>query len=224
MGTIINTVTIVIGSLIGILLKGKLSNNIIDSIIKGLALCVIYIGISGTLNNNNPVLIIVSITIGIILGEIIDIDKRLEKLGQLIEGKFKSKGSFGKVGEAFVSSTLLFCVGAMAIVGSLESGLKGDNTTLYAKSILDGITSIIFASTLGFGVILSAISVFLYQGCITLGASYLSVYLNDAVINNMSAVGSIMIMALGFNILGVTKIKVANMLPAVIIPILYSFI
>lgn len=224
MGTIINTISIVVGSVIGILVKGKLPKGIIEAITKGLALCVLYIGITGTLKTNNPVLVIISITIGIIIGEIIDIDKKLEKLGEIIEGRVKSKESLGKIGEAFVSSTLLFCIGAMAIVGSLESGLKGENTTLYAKAILDGITSIIFASTLGIGVILSAISVFLYQGTITLCASYLSVYLNEVVINDMSAVGSIMIIALGFNMLGVTKLKVANMLPAILIPILYGFI
>lgn len=227
LGTIVNSGTIVIGCLIGLLAKNKINEKIGDTIMNGLALCVIYIGISGALKGNDTILIIVSIAVGAFMGEVIDFDRRLKKLGDFIESKVNKKNNKKdkiSISEGFVTSSLLFCVGAMAIVGSLESGLQGDHTTLFAKSVLDGVSSIIFTSTLGIGVMLSAITVFVYQGAITLCAGALSGVLSTVVITNMSAVGSILIIGLGFNVLGVTKIKVANMLPAVFIPIIFGMI
>ena len=223
LGTIVNSLIIVIGAFIGLFLKGSINKKVSDTIMNGLALCVIYIGISGTLKGDNTIIMIISITLGGFIGEIIDIDKKLELLGAKIEKRFNANGEKISVAQGFVSATLLFCVGAMAIVGSLESGLNGDHSTLYAKSILDGVSSIIFASTLGIGVMLSSIIVFIYQGSITLAASFLSMFLNEVAINNMTAVGSLLIVGLGFNILGVTKIKVSNLLPAIIIAVLLSF-
>lgn len=190
----------------------------------GLALCVIYIGISGSLKGTDTMLIIISIAVGAFIGEIIDLDKRLNNLGEYLEKKF-SKGN-GKVtiAEGFVTSSLLFCVGAMAIVGSLESGISGNHDTLFAKSMLDGISSIIFTSTLGYGVMLSVVTVLIYQGSITLFANQISVYLSDEVIVNMTAVGSLLILGLGLNMLKVTNIKVANLLPAILLPILLTVI
>ena len=188
----------------------------------GLALCVVYIGVSGALKGNDTMIIIISIALGGLIGEIIDIDKRLESLGNKVEKKFNKNNSNISISQGFVSATLLFCVGAMAIVGSLESGLNNNHSTLYAKSLLDGITSIIFTSTMGLGVLLSAFTVFIYQGSITLMAGFLSSFLNDVAINNMTAVGSILIIGLGLNILGVTKIKISNLLPAVIIAVIIS--
>ncbi len=222
LGTIVNGLAIVIGAFIGLILKGSINKKVSDTIMNGLALCVIYIGISGTLKGDNTIIMIISISIGGFIGEIIDIDKKLELLGERIEKRFNKNGGEVSVAQGFVTSTLLFCVGAMAIVGSLESGLNGNHNTLYAKSILDGISSIIFSSTLGIGVMLSAIIVFIYQGSITLAASFLSIFLNEVAINNMTAVGSLLIVGLGLNILGVTKIKVSNLLPAIIIAVLLS--
>ncbi len=222
LGTIVNSLIIVIGAFIGLFLKGSINKKVSDTIMNGLALCVIYIGISGTLKGDNTIIMIISITLGGFIGEIIDIDKKLEILGQKIEKRFNKNGGKVSVAQGFVSATLLFCVGSMAIVGALESGLNGNHDTLYAKSILDGISSIIFASTLGIGVILSAIIVFVYQGSITLVASFLSMFLNEVVINNMTAVGSLLIVGLGLNILGVTKIKVSNLLPSIVIVVLLS--
>ena len=222
LGTIVNSLAIVIGAFIGLFLKGSVNKKVSDTIINGLALCVIYIGISGALKGNNTIIMIISITLGGFIGEIIDIDKKLELLGQKIEKRFNKNGEEISVAQGFVSATLLFCVGSMAIVGSLESGLNGNHSTLYAKSILDGISSIIFASTLGIGVMLSAIIVFIYQGSITLVASFLSIFLNEVVINNMTAVGSLLIVGLGLNILGISKIKVSNLLPAIVIVVLLS--
>lgn len=223
-GTIVNSLTIVIGSFIGLFVKGKINKNVSETIMNGLALCVIYIGISGAFKGNNTIVMIISIAIGGFIGEIIGIDKKLENLGKRLERRFNKNGGNISVAQGFVTSTLLFCVGAMAIVGSLESGLSNNHSTLFAKSLLDGISSIIFTSTLGIGVMLSAIAVFIYQGSITLASGFLSNLLSDVAISNMTSVGSLLIIGLGLNILGVTKIKVSNLLPAIIIVVILSFI
>lgn len=227
LGTIVNASAIIGGCLVGLIVKGRLTEKISVTIMNGLALCVLYIGIAGALKGKDILQIIICIAIGALIGEIVDIDKMLNDLGNMIENKVNSKKkntSTNKISisEGFVTASLLFCVGAMAVVGSLESGLQGNNTTLFAKSILDGVASIIFASSLGIGVAFSSIAILIYQGSITLLAGYLSTVLTDTVISNMSAVGSLLIVGLGFNMLGVTKIKVANLLPAIFIPIIYG--
>ncbi|EOR20849.1 MULTISPECIES: DUF554 domain-containing protein [Clostridium] len=223
LGTIVNSLMIILGSLIGLFIKGKVNEKLSSTIMNGLALCVIYIGISGALKGNNTIVMIISIAIGGLFGEIIDIDLKLENLGKRIEKRINNKKDNVSISEGFVTSTLLFCIGAMAIVGSIESGLNHNHNTLFAKSILDGISSIIFSSTLGIGVMISSISVFLYQGSITLAAGTLSYILNDVAISNMTAVGSLLIIGLGLNVLGVTKIKVSNLLPSIIIAIILSY-
>lgn len=224
LGTIVNSLAIVLGCVIGLLVKGRVSQKISDTIMNGLALCVVYIGISGALKGENTLLTIICIALGALVGELIDIDKWLNNLGEKIElkvnkGKDKEKENIS-ISQGFVSASLIFCIGAMSIVGSLQSGLTGNHETLLAKSVIDGITSIIFTATLGIGVIFSSISVFLYQGIITLGASFLSNILSDAVINSMTCVGSLLIIGLGLNILKATNIKIANLLPAVFLPII----
>lgn len=221
-GTIVNSVAIIIGCLFGLIVKGKISEKVSTTIMSGLGLCVLYIGISGALKGENTILLIISIAIGALIGEILDIDNWLNKLGVYIENKVNKSDEKVSIAQGFVSASLLFCVGAMAIVGSLESGLNGNNDTLFAKSMLDFISAIIFTSSLGVGVLFSSIAVFLYQGTLTIGAGFLSSILSASVISNMTCVGSILIIGLSLNILGVTKIKVANLLPAVIIPILFS--
>ncbi|MCY6483337.1 DUF554 domain-containing protein [Clostridium aestuarii] len=227
-GTTVDSIAIIVGSLIGILFKKGINEKISKTVMNGLALCVLFIGVSNIIDtynkfeSNSMLIIIISMVIGSIIGEIIDIDKRIENLGNTIEVKLKKSG--GQIAEGFVTTSLLFCIGAMAIIGSLESGLSGNHKTLFAKSIIDGITSIIFASSLGIGVMLSAISVFVYQGIITLGASFLKVILIQSVITNMTAIGGILIIGLGFNVLGMTKIKVANLLPGIFLPILYQIV
>jgi len=222
LGTIANALAIIVGSIFGLLVKNGLSEKLSNTVMNGLSLCIIYIGFSGTLKGDNPLLIIISIGVGAVIGELIDIDKWLNRFGKFIERKLKKEGSTSQISEGFVTATLVYCIGAMAIVGSLESGIQGKHDILFAKSIIDGITAIIFSSTLGIGVALSAVSVFLYQGAITLSAYYVKVILTEMAINNMTAVGSLLIIGLGFNMLGVTKIKVANLLPAIIIPVIYS--
>lgn len=222
LGTIVNFFTIFVGGIIGVLLKGGLPKRFTDTIMSGVALCVIYIGISGTLKGENMLLIVISIAVGSLLGELINIDEKLILLGNFIENKAKSFSKNTSISLGFVTASLLFCVGAMAVVGSLESGLLGKYDILFTKSILDGVTALILSSTLGIGVILSAFSVLVYQGLITLAASLLQNILTTPIVNEMSAVGSLLIIGIGLNMLGITKIKVANMLPAIFIPIIYG--
>lgn len=222
LGTIVNALAIIGGSVVGFLFKGGIPERINDTVMKGLALCILIIGVTGAVKSENMLLVICSIVIGGVIGEVFDIDKALKRLGNAIEAKLNGRG--GSISEGFVTASLVYCVGAMAIVGSLESGLKGNHSILFTKAMLDGISAIMFTSTLGIGVALSSVSVFLYQGAITMGSSFLQGILTTAVVTEISAVGSILIMGLGFNMMGSAKIKVANMLPSVIVPIIYFLI
>ena len=220
LGTIINSISIIIGGIIGVVIKKGIKESYKTTIMDGIGLTVIIIGVMGAIKTENIILLIGSIVVGGILGEFIAIEKKLDNIGNSLQNKLGSKDS--SFSQGFVTASLIFCVGAMAIIGSLEAGIQGDYNTLFAKSIIDGITSIIFASTLGIGVAFSSIPVFLYQGSITLLANSVKDLLTPQVINEMSAVGGMLIMAIGINILGLKKIKVGNLLPAVFIPIIYS--
>ena len=236
-GTIINALAVLTGSMAGLLLKwlaahfssklpagsAALGQRLQNIIMNGVALCVHYIGISGALKGNNTLIAILSMVAGAIIGELLNLDRRMQALGDWVQNKTArfSQGEGGaSVSEGFVTASLLFCVGAMAIVGALENGLTGNYETLQAKSLLDGISSIVFASSLGIGVAFSAVALFLYQGVISLLASVLSPFLGDAVIAEMTCVGSLLIVALSLNMLGLTKIKVMNLVPAIFFPIL----
>ncbi len=224
LGTIVNSVAIIVGGGIGVLLKKGLPKKMADTLMIGLGLCTLYIGISGCLAGENTLVLIVSMVVGTIIGEAIDLDDKINKLGNFLERKFagkKNDASVQKVSlaEGFVTSSLLFCVGAMAIVGSLQSGLTGNHETLYAKSVLDFVAAIIFASTLGAGVMLSASLLFVYQGSITLLAQFIEPYLTDPVIAEMNCVGNVIIIGLAMNMLGISKFKVMNFVPAIFLPI-----
>ncbi|WP_319000948.1 DUF554 domain-containing protein [Clostridium estertheticum] len=218
LGTIVNSLSIIIGGFIGSSFKNKISDTYTETIMKGLGLCVILIGLKGALQVNNILLLIISVTLGTLIGEIIKIEKGIENIGALLESKVSSQSG---IANGFVTASLVFCVGAMSIMGSLESGLSKNYSILYAKSLLDGIFAIIFSSTLGVGVCFSAISVFIYQGIITLTASLMKQFLITSVVNEMSAVGGLLIVAIGANMLDIKRIKVGNMLPAIFIPLLY---
>lgn len=222
LGTIVNTAAIFIGSILGLMLKKGINEKLKKTVMDGIALCIILIGISGALKSSNTLLVIISIVIGGILGELIDIDLKLKNLGDKLERSLSKSGS--RFSEGFVTATLLFCVGSMAIVGSIEAGLTGNYKTLFAKSMLDGISSIIFSSTLGIGVMFSGISVFIYQGSVTLLAGLLSGIINQTMIVEITAVGSLLILGLGLNMLNITKIKVANLLPSILVPLIYGII
>ena len=219
-GALVNAVTIIFGALLGLLFKKGIPERISDTLSKGLALCVLMIGAQGIMKGSNTLVTILSVVLGGLLGELIGIDNGMQKLGLWVQSKVSRGESTSPIAEGFVSASLLFVVGAMAVVGSLQSGLARDHSTVFAKSILDGVSSVIFASTLGFGVLLSAIPVLVYQGGITLLAGFLSPLLSDIVIAEMTAAGSVLIIGLSLNMLGLTKIKVANYLPAIFLPIL----
>lgn len=221
-GNIVNVLAIISGSLLGYFMRNGIKDEYKDTIIDGLALAIVIMGIMSTIKTENFLLVIVSIVIGSIIGEMIGIEKRLDMIGFKLQKRFgKGNSSFSK---GFITATLVFCIGAMSIVGSIEAGLTGNYKTLFAKSVIDGITSIIFASSLGIGVMFSALPVFIYQGTITLLSTTLRNVFTPTIINEMSAVGGILIVGIAFNLMGIKKIRVSNMLPALIVPIVYILI
>lgn len=219
-GAIFNVITILVGGGLGLLFQKGLPQRFQDILIKGMALCVLYIGISGTLEGENPLITVVSIALGAIVGELLDLDGKMNRAGDWVQSKFK--GSQSPVSQGFVTATLLFGVGAMAVVGSLQGGLTGNHSVIYTKSIIDGVMAIILTSQLGFGVMLSAIPIFVYQGGIALLAGVLEPVLTDAAVAEMTCSGSVLIMALGLNMLGITKLKVVNYIPAILFAAILS--
>ena len=220
LGVLVNAATVIVGALIGMFLKKSLPERLAKAMTTAVALAVLYIGVDGMLSGENTLVLVLSMVIGALTGTLLDLDTKLNKLGTYIEGKFKSKNGGVSVAEGFVSATLLFCVGAMTIVGALQSGLTGNHETQFTKAILDFISSIILASTLGIGVLLASVSVFVIQGSVVLLAQVVAPYLNDYVIAEMTCAGSVLIFALALNMLGITKIKLMNLLPAMFIPII----
>ena len=217
-GTLVNTLAAVVGGLLGSLLKKGIPERFADLVQKGLALCILYIGIKGSLVGTNTLVTILSMVLGAILGELLNIDGAIERLGAWAQRKLSRGGS--RLGEGFVTASLLFCVGSMAVVGSLQSGLTGNHETIFTKSMLDFVSAIILASSLGLGVCLSGVFVLVYQGAIVLLARWAAPVLSDYVVAEMSCAGSLLIVALGLNMLGIAKIKVANLLPAMFLPII----
>ncbi len=220
LGTFVNTIAVLTGGALGLILGSKFPERISSSLMKALGLCTLLIGITGILEGKNHLIIIISMTIGTIIGELLDLDGKLNRLGDSLQARFKKHGKKASIAEGFVNASLLFCVGAMAIIGSLRSGLTGDNQMIYTKSLLDFTSSIIFASTLGIGVLFSSVFVLLYQGSIVLLAHYIAPYLTATVVSEMTCVGSLIIIGLALNMLGITKLKVMNFLPAIFLPIL----
>lgn len=230
LGTIVNTGAILVGGTAGALLKNGISEKYKSMIQNSIGLAVIAIGISGTaqgmltcvsggtLERSYTMVMIFSLLIGGIIGELLNIEGHLDHIGQRLQNHFKDGNG---VSEGFIIATLLFCVGAMSIVGALEDGLNGNPSTLYAKAILDGVMAAVLASTFGYGVLFSAASVLIYQGSITLLAGVVKPLLTTSVITQISVVGNVLILAIGFSMLGIKKIKVGNLIPAVFIPIVY---
>ena len=217
LGALVNTGTVILGSLIGLLLRKGISKRIADSVMLAMSLCVAWIGITGAIKGKNTIVIILSVLVGALIGEAVDIDRYVNKFGKKLESKV-CKGN-GNVSRGFVSATLLFCVGSMTILGALESGLTGSHTTQYAKALLDFVSSIIYASMFGVGVVFAAGAVLVIQGSITLAATWLEPLLSASGICEMTAVGSIFIIGLALNMMGVTKFKLMNYIPAIFLPI-----
>lgn len=255
-GTIVNVCTVILGSLIGLLIKSLLSGKkkgkqldaLSDSIFKGLGLCVLAIGITGTIKasvndqivaalqgsyvgdpqsaltlvsdiaGERMLVIILSVVIGVSIGTLLRLESGLNLLGEKVE--LLARNRFGNVAQGFVSASLLFCVGSMTVVGAMNSGLLCDHTMLYTKAMLDFVSAMILATSLGVGVLLSASFVFVFQGSITLLAQWIAPFLTTEVITCMTGVGSILIIGLAFNVLGITKLKITNYVPAILLPIL----
>jgi uncharacterized membrane protein YqgA involved in biofilm formation len=227
---------IVLGSTIGLLIKGGLKQRFQDTIMNALGLAVMFIGISGalqglftvngtSLGTVNIMLMIVSLALGAFIGELIDIEAHLDKMGEFIKKSLKVKGEKGQgFVEGFVNSSLLFCIGAMAIIGSLKDGLSHDPSMLIAKGIIDGTVAIFFASTLGIGVFFSILPLGIYQGAITVSSTYIEPFLSDRLIGNISFIGSVLIFGIGINMIFGKKIKCGNLLPAVLVPVAYELI
>ena len=218
-GAIVNAAAVIVAGIIGRTVGQAIPKRIADTIMKGLGLVVIYIGISGALDGEQILVTIISIALGALIGEAIDINLRLEHLAERVEAQRRFAKNDDGFAAGFVNATLLFCVGAMAVVGSLQAGLTGDCSTIFTKSLIDFIAAIVLASTMGIGVAFAAVPLFIYQGAITVFAGALSPYLSDFAVAEMSCTGSLLIFALGLNMIGAAKVKFANYLPAIFLPI-----
>ncbi len=248
LGVLVNVGTVIVGSLLGALLKKGIPERISKAVMSALGLCVVFIGISSAFKTNNAVILVASVAFGTFVGALIKIEDNLNRFSRFVESKFARnknteenivvnqelteqalkeqtpKKQKSSLAEGFVSGTLVFCVGAMTIVGSIEAGLSGDNHTLYVKAVMDLVSSFVLASTLGIGVIFSSIVVLLYQGALVLLAGLLK-GIPMGLIAEITGAGGIMIMAIGINLTGITKFKVADMLPAFlfVVPFYYLF-
>lgn len=232
-GVLFNTLTVIVGSLIGLIFRKGFPRKLTDAVMCGLGLCTVYIGLSGALSagsdaDANPVMPIIAVALGVLLGTLIDIDCHLTRLGDAVERKFsknsaaEADGHKSKIAEGFVSACLLFCVGSMTIVGGINAGVSGDNTLYFTKGTLDLVSSIALSVSFGVGVLLSAVFVLLFQGGLVLASGLIEPYLTSHMIAEMNCVGSLLIVIIGLNLMGITKIKVANFLPAILIAALLA--
>lgn len=220
-GTLVNTGAVLIGSLIGLLLGNILPERLGDTVMKGLGLCTLMVGVDGMLGGENALITIISIAVGAVIGELCDLDGHLNRFAEGLEKRFKRGKGGLSLAEGFVTASLVFCVGAMTIVGALNDGLTGNHEMLFTKSTLDFVSSIVFASSLGLGVMLSAGAILVIEGSIACLASLVAPLLqqNAATIPEMTVVGSVLIVGISLNLLGVTKLKVMNYVPAIFLPI-----
>ena len=223
LATVINVVLVLGGSAAGLLFKNLISDRLMAILTQALGLCVLGVGISSAIGTQNMLCVIVCMVLGAMLGSAVDIEGRLERAGDLLRARIPKGEGMGRFTEGFVNASLLFCVGAMAITGSIEAGLNHNYEIIVSKGVIDGVTSISFAATMGIGVAFSVLPLLIYQGGITLLAEWLGPYLPQAVITEMTAVGGALIIGIAVNMLGLGKerIKVGNMLPAMFLPILY---
>ncbi|MBR6825481.1 MAG: DUF554 domain-containing protein [Oscillospiraceae bacterium] len=216
LGVIINVITVIVGSCLGLLFRKGIPERVCKAAMIGLGACTLYIGISGSLQGENVLILIASVVLGAISGTLLNIDRGINRLAQKIEDKWKKEGKTVSLAEGLVSSTLLFCVGSMTVTGSIQAGLTGDSSILITKACLDLVSSMMLASTLGIGVLLSAVSVFVIQGGLVLLSGFLAPILSPGAINEMTCAGSLLIIMIGTNLMGITKIKVADYLPAIV--------
>ena len=232
LGTIVNTVAIIIGGLIGVMLKKGISDTMKDSVLKTMGICVSFMGIGSFISKflvvsdnvlitKNFMLVVISLTLGVIVGELIDIEEKFDRFALLLKKITKNHNDSNFV-DGFITTSIIFCVGAMSILGAIQDGINSDPSILYTKSVLDGVSVIIFSAMYGRGAIFSALSVFIYQGIITLFSFSIHDYVTPKMLDNISLVGSIMIFCIGVNVFANLKIRVGNQLPALIFVIIFT--
>ena len=222
-GVLVNVITVIVGSCIGLLFKKGIPERVSKAAMIGLGACTLYIGISGSLCGENVLILIAAVVLGGICGTLLNIDGAINALAQKVEKKFKKDNKQTSIAEGLVSATLLFCVGSMTVTGSIQAGLTGDNSVLITKATLDLVSSMMLASSLGVGVLLSSVSVLVIQGGLVLLAGIISPFMSTGAINEMTCAGSLLIVMIGTNLMGITKIKVADYLPAILFaPIIYN--
>ena len=220
LGTFVNAAAVILGGSIGLLLKKGIPKRVSDTVMKVLGLGNMYLGITGMIEGGMTLVIFLSIAIGAMIGEGIDLDGKLSRFCNWIESKFKKDGETISIAEGMISATLLFCVGAMSIVGSLESGLTGNHDMIFTKSLMDGIAAVLFSSSFGIGVLFSSVLLVIYQGSIVLLSSFVAPFLSDVVVTQMSCIGGVLLIGLAINMLEIGKVKVMNYVPAIFLPIL----
>ncbi len=222
LGSLVNGLAVVIGGLFGLAFGSKMPEKMRELIFQGLGLCIIVLGLQSALQGIKPLITIIGIVIGSIIGELLQIEYWLTRIGDKV--KSLTGSSNPRFTEGLVNGSLLFCIGAMGILASIEEGLRDLRDIAYAKSIIDFFAAMILAASLGLGVIFSGISVFIYQGCFVLMSSFLASFINDSIMLQISATGGILMIAIGFNILKCTQIRIGNMIPALFISPLLSII
>lgn len=220
LGTAVNGLLIILGSLLGKLLH-RIPERMKGTVMYGIGLAVMVLGLQMGLKSANFLVVIISLVFGAVIGEYIDLEEKLNRVGNWLERKVGKGNGQGSISQGFVSATLIFVIGAMAIIGALDSGIRGDHNVLYTKAIIDGFTALILTTTLGIGVLFSSIPVMLYEGAIAAFATQIDRLVPQALLDSfileMTAVGGIMIFAIGLNLIGLTKIRVANLLPGIVV-------
>ncbi len=225
LGVIVNVIAVIVGSCIGLLFKKGIPQRVSQAAMIGLGACTLYIGIRGSLCGENVLILIASVVLGTIIGCLLNIDGAINALAKKVESKFKKEDKQTSFAEGLVSATLLFCVGSMAVTGSLQAGMTGDNSILIAKATLDLVSSVMLAASLGAGVLFSSVPILVIQGSLALLAGVISPFMNSGAINEMTCAGSLLIVMIGMNLMGITKIKVADYLPAILLaPIIYNLV
>lgn len=226
-GTIVNALLILLGSLIGLFFT-KIPERYKETVMHGIGLAVVLIGLQMAFSTNNMVLVLVSLMFGAIVGEFLRIEDFLNDLGNWLGSKFTNTADSTSVSQGFITATMIFCIGAMAIIGSLDSGIRGDHEVLITKGIIDGFTALVLTTTLGFGVMLSVVPLVLYQGLITLFATQIENWIPESILNGLileiTAVGGLLIVAIGMNLLKIKTIRIANLMPALLLVVLFYYI
>ena len=225
LGVIVNVITVIAGACIGVLFKKGIPEKVNNAVMVGLGTCILYIGISGSLCGENVLILIASVVLGAIIGTLLNIDGTINLLAVKVESKFKRGDNKVSLAEGFVTATLLFCVGSMTVTGSIQAGMTGDNTILITKATLDLVSATVLASSLGIGVMLSAAAIFVIQGGLVLLSTVIAPVMSAGAINEMTCAGSLLIVMIGTNMMGITKIKVADYLPAIVLaPVIYNIV